>query len=253
MERNAGYEIKRLLLYDDNKGFALGENLRAPDPYVTWKVTEEQGRRSFDWGHYFTTERAAVKDFLKRAGDYEKENSVFLASEGPQPDSFKYYSTQRPIDIGTFPKGGGNDPIRFQNYDKRLPVEGGAFLAWGELEYGKQLTDDELFCYELRPSRDNPDVWRRMDALAQAVGPWEDMRQLPEGRRLTEWSAEADAYVPTAKATVECTENIRVRRALLTGDRQPSIRDQLKAAQREALEHQGPEAPKKKAPDRGER
>ena len=168
MERNAGYEIKRLLLYDDNKGFALGENLRAPDPYVTWKVTEEQGRRSFDWGHYFTTERAAVKDFLKRAGDYEKENSVFLASEGPQPDSFKYYSTQRPIDIGTFPKGGGNDPIRFQNYDKRLPVEGGAFLAWGELEYGKQLTDDELFCYELRPSRDNPDVWRRMDALAQA-------------------------------------------------------------------------------------
>ena len=100
MERNAGYEIKRLLLYDDNKGFALGENLRAPDPYVTWKVTEEQGRRSFDWGHYFTTERAAVKDFLKRAGDYEKENSVFLASEGPQPDSFKYYSTQRPIDIG---------------------------------------------------------------------------------------------------------------------------------------------------------
>jgi hypothetical protein len=257
MERNAGYEIKRLLLYDDNKGFALGENLRAPDPYVTWKVTEEQGRRSFDWGHYFTTERAAVKDFLKRAGDYEKENSVFLASEGPQPDSFKYYSTQRPIDIGTFPKGGGNDPIRFQNYDKRLPVEGGAFLAWGELEYGKQLTDDELFCYELRPSRDNPDVWRRMDALAQVVGPWEDMRQLPEGRRLTEWSAEADAYVPTAKATVEklmeCTENIRVRRALLTGDRQPSIRDQLKAAQREALEHQGPEAPKKKAPDRGER
>ena len=88
-----------------------------------------------------------------------------------------------------------------------------------------------------------------MDALAQAVGPWEDMRQLPEGRRLTEWSAEADAYVPTAKATVEklmeCTENIRVRRALLTGDRQPSIRDQLKAAQREALENQGPEAPKR--------
>lgn len=110
MERNAGYEIKRLLLYDDNKGFALGENLRAPDPYVTWKVTEEQGRRSFDWGHYFTTERAAVKDFLKRAGDYEKENSVFLASEGPQPDSFKYYSTQRPIDIGTFPKAAATIP-----------------------------------------------------------------------------------------------------------------------------------------------
>ena len=31
------------------------------------------------------------------------------------------------------------------------------------------------------------------------------------------------------------------------------IAEQLKAAQREAQEHQGPEAPKKKAPDRGER
>ena len=168
-----------------------------------------------------------------------------------------FRSTQRPIDIGTFPKGGGNDPIRFQNYDKRLPVEGGAFLAWGELEYGKQLTEDEMFCYELRPSRDNPDVWRRMDALAQTVGPWEDMRQFPEGRRLTEWSFEAGAYVPKAKATVEklveCTESIRVQRALLAGDRQPSIRDQLKTAQREAQEHRAPDGPKKKAPDRGDR
>ena len=174
-----------------------------------------------------------------------------------QPDSFKYYSTQRPIDIGTFPKGGGNDPIRFQNYDKRLPVEGGAFLAWGELEYGKQLTEDEMFCYELQPSRDNPDVWRRMDALAQTVGPWEDMRQFPEGRRLTEWSSEAGAYVPKAKATVEklveCTESIRVQRVLLAGDKQPSIRDQLKTAQREAQEHRAPDGPKKKAPDRGDR
>ena len=114
-----------------------------------------------------------------------------------------------------------------------------------------------MFCYELRPSRDNPDVWRRMDALAQVMGPWEDVSQLPEGRRLTEWSAEADAYVPKTKATVEkmvaCTENIRVQRALLTGDRRPSIRDQLKAAQREAQEHRAPDSPKKKAPDRGER
>ena len=52
---------------------------------------------------------------------------------------------------------------------------------------------------------------------------------------------------------VACTENIRVQRALLTGDRRPSIRDQLKAAQREAQEHRAPDSPKKKAPDRGER
>ncbi|CDF23341.1 uncharacterized protein BN688_01835 [[Clostridium] clostridioforme CAG:511] len=96
-----------------------------------------------------------------------------------------------------------------------------------------------------------------MDALAQTVGPWEDMRQFPEGRRLTEWSSEAGAYVPKAKATVEklveCTESIRVQRVLLAGDKQPSIRDQLKTAQREAQEHRAPDGPKKKAPDRGDR
>ena len=199
MERNAGYEIKRLLLYDDNTGFALGENLRAPDPYVTWKVTEEQGRRSFDWGHYFTTERAAVKDFLKRAADYEKDNSVSLVSEGPQPDSFKYYSTQRPIDIGTFPKGGGNDPIRFQNYDKRLPVEGGAFLAWGHLTYTKPLTEKQAADYELRPAPGISELRRE------------------------------------------------------SGGRPRPIAEQLKAAQREAQEQRAPDAPKKKAPDRGDR
>ena len=96
MERNAGYEIKRLLLYDDNKGFALGENLRAPDPYVTWKVTEEQGRRSFDWGHYFTTERAAVKDFLKRAGDYEKENSIFHREQVKRKNDFIFRKQEAP-------------------------------------------------------------------------------------------------------------------------------------------------------------
>ena len=95
-----------------------------------------------------------------------------------------------------------------------------------------------------------------MDALAQVVGPWEDMRQLPEGRRLTEWSAEADAYVPTAKATVEklmeCTENIRVRRALLTGDRQPqSVTSSRPPSGRPWSTRAG--GPKKKAPDRGER
>lgn len=32
MERNAGYEIKRLLLYDDNKGFAWGKICGPPIP-----------------------------------------------------------------------------------------------------------------------------------------------------------------------------------------------------------------------------
>ena len=48
-----------------------------------------------------------------------------------KPEEYKYYSTQRPVSIGTFPKDHFKAPIRLQNYDGRLPVEGGAFRAWG--------------------------------------------------------------------------------------------------------------------------
>lgn len=249
--------IRHTILFDNKCGFVLGENPKAPNPYVTWQFNEQDGHRDFFWGHYHNEPDMAERDFHNRAEDYQRRYHVFEVEQAPDKETYKYYSTQRPIDIGTYPNSYFNRPVHMDLYFTRLEVTGEVFQACGAITYAQPLTEREMQDYELRPSRDNPDVWRRMDALAQAVGPWEDMRQLPEGRRLTEWSAEADAYVPTAKATVEklmeCTENIRVRRALLTGDRQPSIRDQLKAAQREALEHQGPEAPKKKAPDRGER
>lgn len=260
MERNAGYEIKRLLLYDDNKGFALGENLRAPSPYVTWKVTEEQGRRSFDWGHYFTTEQAAVKDFLKRAADYEKDNSVSLVSEGPQPDSFKYYSTQRPIDIGTYPNSYLNRPIHMDIYPGRQEVTGEAFQAWGAITYAQPLTEREMQDYELRPSRENLDVRRQMDAQAQVVGKWEDAHRVPDQKRLTWFYPDFGSYVAKEYVTPEqlavrarSVERQEAARARKEAKRQPPIAEQLKAAQREAQEHRGPEAPKKKAPDRGER
>lgn len=65
---------------------------------------------------------------------------------------YKYYSTQRPVDIGTFPKPAGNAPDEIVNYDKRVSVEGGAFLAWGHLTYTKPLTEKQAADYELRPA-----------------------------------------------------------------------------------------------------
>ena len=41
-----------------------------------------------------------------------------------KPEEYKYYSTQRPVSIGTFPKDHFKAPIRLQNYDGRLPVGG---------------------------------------------------------------------------------------------------------------------------------
>ena len=68
------------------------------------------------------------------------------------PGLYKYYSTQRPVDIGTFPKPPHNAPDEIVNYDQRVPVEGGAFLAWGHLTYTKPLTDKQVSDYELRPA-----------------------------------------------------------------------------------------------------
>lgn len=62
----------------------------------------------------------------------------------------KYYSTQRPIDIGTFPKPAGNYPTEFVNFEERTWVENGAFMAWGYLIYRYPLTVKEMLDYGLR-------------------------------------------------------------------------------------------------------
>ena len=64
---------------------------------------------------------------------------------------YRYYSTQRPVDIGTFPKPADNKPVEIHNYDSRIPVEDGSMLAWGYLEYAKPLTEKEAGDYELKP------------------------------------------------------------------------------------------------------
>ncbi|MBR3018343.1 MAG: hypothetical protein IKH57_14925 [Clostridia bacterium] len=65
---------------------------------------------------------------------------------------YRYYSTQRPVDIGTFPKPADNKPVEIHNYDKRIPVENGTMQAWGYLEYAKPLTEKEAGDYELKPA-----------------------------------------------------------------------------------------------------
>ena len=42
-------------------------------------------------------------------------------------------------------------------------MEGGAFLAWGHLTYTRPLSEKDMADYELRPSKDNPAVGRRME------------------------------------------------------------------------------------------
>lgn len=75
-------------------------------------------------------------------------------------EQYKYYSTQRPVDMGTFPNPSDNKPLEINNYDKREPVEGGKLQAWGDLTYAKPLTKKQMADYELKPAPDNPDLQR---------------------------------------------------------------------------------------------
>ena len=61
---------------------------------------------------------------------------------------FRYYSAQRPVAPGTFPKDGC---ISVHNYDERQHVEAIGREAWGYIEYDRQLTGKEVESYELIP------------------------------------------------------------------------------------------------------
>lgn len=163
MDKNQGYTILKAVMLENGRGFALGEHPRAPSPFVTWACYDDkQGVRQYEWGHYGSDRAALEQDLLERVENYQRQFSVKVA-QIEAPGLYKYYSTQRPVDIGTFPKPPHNAPDEIVNYDQRVPVEGGAFLAWGHLTYTRPLSEKDMADYELRPSRDNPAVGKRME------------------------------------------------------------------------------------------
>ena len=158
VEINADYVIRRTILFDNKCGFVLGENPKAPNPYVTWQFNEQDGHRDYFWGHYHNEPDMAERDLVQEV------------EQAPDKETYKYYSTQRPIDIGTYPKSYFNRPIHMDIYFTRQQVPGEAFQAWGAITYAQPLTDREMRDYELRPARENLDIRRQMDAQAQVVG-----------------------------------------------------------------------------------
>ena len=192
MDKNQGYEIIQAVMLENGRGFALGHDPAAPSPYVTWACyDDDKGQRQYEWGHYGSDRSALEQDFATRIQEYQRLYNVGV-KQTEAPGLYKYYSTQRPVDIGTFPKPSRNAPDEIVNYDQRVPVENGAFMAWGDLTYTRPLTKRQTSDYELRPAPDNP-------------------------------------------------------------DRPRSIREQMKTAAKQAEADRGQTAPKKNAPDRGER
>ena len=58
----------------------------------------------------------------------------------------KYYSTLRPVSIGTYPKGGA---IEIVNFDNRKHIDEINHAAWGYIIYDRELTPDEAAAYDL--------------------------------------------------------------------------------------------------------
>lgn len=154
MEENQGYVIRQSVLFDNDRGFALGEDFKAPNPFVTWQFKVIDGQRDYYWGHYFNEECVAIGDYNRRVFSYEQDYGV-KRLETYGPEFFKYYSTQRPVDIATHPRPKDNLPVAHLNYNDRRPIEGEAFRSWGELWYRHPLTEQQAADYELRPAKDN--------------------------------------------------------------------------------------------------
>ena len=157
MDKNQGYEIQKAVMLENGRGFALGHHPTAPSPYVTWACyDDDKGQRQYEWGHYGNDRTAMEQDFADRVQDYQRLYKVGIV-QIEAPGLYKYYSTQRPVDIGTFPKPPHNAPDEIVNFDQRIPVEGGTFAVWGYLTYTRPLTAKQADDYELRPALDNPD------------------------------------------------------------------------------------------------
>jgi hypothetical protein len=77
----AGYTITERLAVGDTL-IVLGENGRAPSPYVTWHgSTKADG---FEWGHYFTSKGKAVEDLYLRAAAAAKHLGAAERTRGKE-------------------------------------------------------------------------------------------------------------------------------------------------------------------------
>lgn len=62
---------------------------------------------------------------------------------------YRYYSTQRPVSLGTYPKPQGNKVLNVENFEERTFCEQVGIEAWGYIEYELPVSDVLLRDFEL--------------------------------------------------------------------------------------------------------
>ena len=71
---------------------------------------------------------------------------------------YAYYSTQRPIGPGTYPKPKGNFPLHIENFDDRTFIPAINREAWGKLTYVSPLSPEDVKSYELVESNEQEEA-----------------------------------------------------------------------------------------------
>lgn len=66
--------------------------------------------------------------------------------------AYKYYSTLRPVTLGTYPKPNGNEILAIQNYGSRICIDG--IRAWGSITYSKKISSSDAEKYDLVANQD---------------------------------------------------------------------------------------------------
>ena len=66
---------------------------------------------------------------------------------------YRYYSTERPVSLGTYPKIMKNRPVNIKNFEIKTRVSTIGREAYGYLEYEHELTDKQISAYELYPAK----------------------------------------------------------------------------------------------------
>ena len=180
------YEVSQ---HDDGEGFTIHSEgkdiwekmpepeLRRLEPVLSQAVTLSHWQRDLDqaetveavrnvrYGLYDTENLNLSREQIHalHAAIDQKEASLAAAAvkeqeavPGLQENStYRYYSTQRPVAPGTFPKRPDNKVVEIVNFDKRIPVENQTMRAWGYIEFQKPLSEKDASDYELRPAPAN--------------------------------------------------------------------------------------------------
>lgn len=168
MDKIDGYKIQKTILFETGYGFALGCMPESPEKSVVWTFTQTAFGRDYYWKACYESRDAAEENFQMRAERWRMMYGVREKTEHSTAIFYRYYSTQRPVDIATFPRPEGNSPIMLVNYDedRRRPVAGGRLCAWGEILYLHPLTQEQAADYELMPAPDNPQETEKVESCS---------------------------------------------------------------------------------------